>query len=92
MSTAAIQSKSFYEEKKGLKSWIFSTDHKRIGLLYFYSLGSFFLVGVILGLLMRLELISPGETIMKAKTYRYKHVSAGNNLRTDSRAALFHHL
>ncbi len=69
MSTAAIQSKSFYEEKKGLKSWIFSTDHKRIGLLYFYSLGSFFLVGVILGLLMRLELISPGETIMKAKTY-----------------------
>ena len=69
MSTAAIQSKSFYEEKKGLKSWIFSTDHKRIGLLYFYSLGSFFLVGVVLGLLMRLELISPGETIMKAKTY-----------------------
>jgi len=69
MSTAAIQSKSFYEEKKGIKSWIFSTDHKRIGLLYFYAIISFFFVGVILGLLMRLELIAPGETIMKAKTY-----------------------
>jgi len=66
---AATQSKNFYEEKKGLSSWIFSTDHKRIGLLYFYSLVSFFLVGMILGVLMRLELISPGETIMKAKTY-----------------------
>jgi len=69
MSTVAIQPKSFFEEKKGLFSWIFSTDHKRIGLLYFYSLSSFFLVGVLLGLLMRLELISPGETIMAAKTY-----------------------
>jgi len=69
MSTVAIQPKSFFEEKKGLFLWIFSTDHKRIGLLYFYSLSSFFLVGVLLGLLMRLELISPGETIMAAKTY-----------------------
>ncbi len=69
MSTVAIQPKSFYEEKKGIMSWIFSTDHKRIGLLYFYSIISFFFVGVILGLLMRLELIAPGETIMAAKTY-----------------------
>jgi len=69
MSTAISQPVSFYDEKKGLKSWIFSTDHKRIGLLYFYAIISFFFVGVVLGLLMRLELIAPGETIMKAKTY-----------------------
>ena len=69
MSTVAIQAKSFYEEKKGLFSWIFSTDHKRIGLLYFYSIISFFGVGVVLGLLMRLELIAPGETLIAAKTY-----------------------
>jgi len=54
---------------KGLLGWILSTDHKRIGLLYFYSMITFFLAGVVLGLLMKLELIAPGQTIMTAQTY-----------------------
>ncbi|MBU1098967.1 MAG: cytochrome c oxidase subunit I [Bacteroidetes bacterium] len=66
--------KSFYEEgttksPKGIKSWIFSTDHKRIGILYLCSIATFFVVGAILGILMRLELIAPGRTIMDAQTY-----------------------
>jgi cytochrome c oxidase subunit 1 len=69
MSTAVTQPINFFQEKKGIFSWIFSTDHKRIGLLYFYSIFSFFLVGVLLGFLIRLELIAPGETIMQARTY-----------------------
>ncbi len=63
---------SFREEKgkyKGLMSWIFSTDHKRIGLLYLYSIVGFFLTGVLLGLLMKLELLAPGKTIMDPATY-----------------------
>ncbi|GFO58834.1 cytochrome c oxidase subunit 1 [Geomonas silvestris] len=55
--------------KTGLGSWIFSTDHKRIGLLYLYSVTGFFLVGVILGLLIRIELMAPGKTIVDAQTY-----------------------
>ena len=46
---------SFYDEKgrfKGLFAWIFSTDHKRIGLLYLYSIMVFFIIGIILGVLM----------------------------------------
>ncbi|OGU73711.1 MAG: cytochrome c oxidase subunit I [Ignavibacteria bacterium RBG_16_34_14] len=54
---------------KGLKSWIFSTDHKRIGILYLCSLLLFYSVGVIFGFLMRLELIAPGRTIMDPQTY-----------------------
>ncbi|WP_159521917.1 cytochrome c oxidase subunit I [Sunxiuqinia indica] len=54
---------------KGLKAWIFSTDHKRIGLLYLYSMMTLFLVGVVLGLAMKFELIAPGKTIMEAKDY-----------------------
>lgn len=69
MSVAITQPVSFYESKKGLFSWIFSTDHKRIGLLYFYAVTAFFLVGVVLGFLMRLELIAPGKNIMEAQTY-----------------------
>ncbi len=53
----------------GISSWIFSTDHKRIGILYLVSILAFFVVGVSLGFLMRLELISHGPTIMEASTY-----------------------
>src|SRR5665648_261288 len=54
---------------RGIFSWIFSTDHKRIGLLYMYSMMSLFLVGVMLGLAMKLELIAPGRTIMGPQAY-----------------------
>lgn len=54
---------------KGILGWILSTDHKRIGLLYLISLSIFFIAGVVFGVLMRLELIAPGTTIMDAQTY-----------------------
>ncbi|RJQ20589.1 MAG: cytochrome c oxidase subunit I [Nitrospiraceae bacterium] len=63
---------SFYGSRgrhKGVLSWILSTDHKRIGLLYLTSIFGFFFVAVIFGVLMRLELIAPGRTIMSAQTY-----------------------
>ena len=52
-----------------IAAWLFSTDHKRIGLLYFYSVLGFFLTGVVLGLLLRIELMAPGRTIMGPETY-----------------------
>lgn len=53
----------------GIWGWIFSTDHKRIALLYLYAVIVFFIVGALLGLLMKLELIAPGKTIMGPQTY-----------------------
>src|SRR3990170_3732907 len=54
---------------KGIRGWIFSTDHKRIGILYLIGLLSFFAVGVTFGFLIRLELLYPGKTIVSAQTY-----------------------
>lgn len=54
---------------KGIFSWLFSTDHKRIALMYMYSMMVLFLVGVGLGLAMRLELIAPGKTIVEPQTF-----------------------
>lgn len=54
---------------KGLRAWIFSTDHKRIGILYMVALLSWFVVGVGLGFLIRLELLTPGKTIVDPQTY-----------------------
>ena len=62
---------SFWNDtgKTGVTAWIFSTDHKRIGFLYFYSVLGFFLTAVTLGLLLRIELMAPGRTIMGPQTY-----------------------
>jgi cytochrome c oxidase subunit 1 len=71
-ATTALSLKSFYEEEgryKGIFAWIFSVNHKRIGLLYLMSMLTFFSVGATIGLLMRIELIAPGRTIVSADTY-----------------------
>ncbi|MFA6470201.1 MAG: cbb3-type cytochrome c oxidase subunit I [Bacteroidota bacterium] len=57
------------KHKSGILSWILSVDHKRIGLLYFFSMMAFFIVAVTFGFLIRLELIAPGKTIVDAQTY-----------------------
>lgn len=70
---SALEEKSFYQvstnKYKGILSWLLTTDHKRIGLMYLVTILFFFLVGVVLGVLMRLELIAPGKTLMDAQTY-----------------------
>lgn len=62
----------FYKEKgkySGLFSWIFSTDHKRIGIMYLFGMVIFFLAGMTLGFLMKLEMLTKGQTIVDAQTY-----------------------
>ncbi|MFN3781001.1 MAG: cbb3-type cytochrome c oxidase subunit I, partial [Candidatus Kapaibacteriota bacterium] len=58
-----------YKSKPGILSWLLSTDHKRIGLLYLISMVVFFWVAVTLGFLMKLEMLTPGKTIVDAQTY-----------------------
>ena len=60
---------NYLNHQTGLRSWLTTTDHKRIGLLYLYSITVFFLVAAVLGLLMKIEKFAPGETIMTAQTY-----------------------
>ena len=69
--TPAAGNRGFFNEGhyKGIFGWIFSTDHKRIGLLYLWCIVTFFIIGALLGLAIRLELFAPGETIMTAQTY-----------------------
>ena len=64
---------NFFEKQPGtrggISSWIFSTDHKRIGIMYLWGIMGFFIVGMFLGFLIRMELIAPGRDIMDAQTY-----------------------
>jgi len=70
--TAELSYTPYHREKSaftGIFSWIFSTDHKRIGILYMVSVLTMFIAGLCLGLLIRLELIAPGATVIDAPTY-----------------------
>lgn len=70
--TVSAEHTDFYKYKgkfKGVAGWLFTTDHKKIGILYLVSMSAFFAVAVFLGFLMRLELLLPGPTIVEAQTY-----------------------
>jgi cytochrome c oxidase subunit 1 len=53
----------------GLRSWLLTRDHKRIGILYLISLSVFFLIGGTLAGMIRLELLTPQSDLMSTDTY-----------------------
>ena len=53
----------------GLKSWLLTRDHKRIALLYLFSITLFFVLGGIFALLIRLELLTPAGDLVTSQTY-----------------------
>jgi cytochrome c oxidase subunit I len=63
------RSKNYLNETTGLKSWLTTLDHKRIGLLYMIAVMLFFLMGGIFAMLIRTELFSAGPTVMTAPVY-----------------------
>ncbi|MDE2834844.1 MAG: cytochrome c oxidase subunit I [Bacteroidota bacterium] len=60
---------SYLGASRGLKSWLLTTDHKRIGILYAVAIAAFFLLGGILAILVRTELTAPGETVFGQDQY-----------------------
>lgn len=60
------ESKSFGTH---LKEWIFTTDHKRVGILYLIGSLAAFLVAGIIALLIRVELSSVGPDVTNPNTY-----------------------
>ncbi len=55
--------------ERGMLSWLTTLDHKRIGVMYLCLTTAAFLIGGIFALLVRIELMSPGKTIVDADTY-----------------------
>src|ERR1700722_19179084 len=60
---------NYLKATHGIRSWMLTVDHKRIGLMYLTMVCLAFLVGGIFALLVRLELFSPGKTIIDGETY-----------------------
>jgi cytochrome c oxidase subunit I len=53
----------------GWRSWLFTTDHKRIAWLYLVAVTFFFCVGGLAATLMRLNLIEPQGALVEPSTY-----------------------
>src|SRR6201997_3689923 len=60
-----------YLEEGGrtLGSWLLTTDHKRIGLLYLFSITVFFALGGFFAVLIRLHLLPPQGWLVSADSY-----------------------
>ena len=58
-----------WEERPGLLGWLTTVDHKRIGLLYFFTTLVFFGAGGIEALLIRTQLAGPNGTVLSPEAF-----------------------
>jgi cytochrome c oxidase subunit 1 len=52
-----------------VRSWVFTLDHKRIGILYFVATSFALALGGSFALILRIEHLTPGPTIVSPMTY-----------------------
>ena len=69
MDTAATPHSNYLTDGYGLKSWLLTKDHKRIGLLYLISVSAFFVLGAVFAGLIRLELMTPAGDLVESDVY-----------------------
>src|SRR5207248_6031251 len=55
--------------KTGVKAWLLTTDHKRIGILYLWTILVFFLIASVAAAMMRIELLTPQGDLVTNETY-----------------------
>lgn len=68
-ATISQKRENYLNAGYSIKSWLLTTDHKRIALLYLVSLTLLFFVGGAFATLMRLELLSPLPDLFSSDVY-----------------------
>ncbi|HEX4114549.1 MAG TPA: cytochrome c oxidase subunit I [Solirubrobacteraceae bacterium] len=67
-------------EPKGWASWITTTDHKRIGIMYMVTTFAFFILGGVEALLIRLQLGVPNNTLVSPQIYNQLFTMHGTTM------------
>jgi cytochrome c oxidase subunit I len=57
------------DRPRGWLSWLTTTDHKKIGILYLFTTFLFFIIGGVEALIMRLQLFQPNDTLVTPENY-----------------------
>jgi cytochrome c oxidase subunit 1 len=58
-----------YLSEHSVRSWLLTTDHKRIGILYLCTIIIFFFIASVAAALMRIELLTPKGDLVTSETY-----------------------
>ncbi len=76
MTTAAAQLPaperpvpSYLEHGRGIRSWLFTLDHKRIGVMYLLAIGAALLLGGLFAMVLRLHLWTPEGALVSNDAY-----------------------
>lgn len=64
-----LPEKNYLNETYGVRSWLLTTDHKRIALLYLMSVTVFFFIGGFFAMMIRLHLLTPSGYLLTPDTY-----------------------
>ena len=69
MTDTASTATNYLTADNRLRSWFFTTDHKRVAILYFAGITMFFFVGGAAATLIRLELATPQGDLVTSDVY-----------------------
>ena len=75
-----VSTHSVEREARGWTSWITTTDHKRIGIMYMVTTFVFFCLGGVEALLIRLQLGAPNNTLVTPQTYNQLFTMHGTTM------------
>src|SRR6266545_7165720 len=75
-----ISLRGFPERRARWVEWVTTSDHKKIGILYLFTTGFFFLVGGVEALLMRIQLGSADNTFLDPTTYNQLFTMHGTTM------------
>src|SRR6202162_235115 len=64
-----IPEEHYLNSTYGIKSWLLTRDHKRIALLYLFSVTFFFALGGLMAVLIRMELVTPEGDLFQPDIY-----------------------
>jgi cytochrome c oxidase subunit 1 len=67
-------------EPRGWTSWVTTTDHKRIGIMYIVTTFVFFCLGGVEALMMRLQLGAPNNSLVSPTTYNQLFTMHGTTM------------
>ncbi len=71
---------SVEREDTGWRSWVLTTDHKKIGIMYIVAALVFFVLGGTEALLIRLQLGTPDNTLLDPQTYNAMFTMHGTTM------------
>jgi cytochrome c oxidase subunit 1 len=77
MTARVLARVNYLNVRHGVGSWLFTKDHKRIGILYLIVVSLAFTLGAVFAAFVRLELTTPQGDLLSADTYNRMFTAHG---------------